>query len=444
MRRDCGESSRGAARALFALALALALAGIAPSLARAGETRAYEVRLKGAVVGRARLTVLDEPGGIEVYTHQSRYTTTRMGRSDERVLIEEVRLKGGLFLSGWAVRELGGQRLQVVARWDEARRGVWVELDGRESFLPSKGPVGSLFDQPRRLAGLGREGRAARVFDVAEGRLGTVRLVRPQGEDGWFLTDELGVQVRTRIAPKSRLPDAFEVPDLGLRWTATHIEQGLDSARSRDHLGGGVPLSGTYEAGRRVRLVPAAAWPGLSCAGQVFSPSSAGLTCGSAPAQAGPRASAPVGPQVQALAAELDAGLPPLAKAQALAALIQERLVSGAAGAGLWESGPEEALSQGAGDCNEAAAIFAAAAPLVGLKARRRTGLAQREGGDPRVWPHAWVEVWLEGAWVRVDPARGLAPAMGLYLDLGDGLDLGARARSLTPVLKGARVEVVE
>ena len=87
--------------------------------------------------------------------------------------------------------------------------------------------------------------------------------------------------------------------------------------------------------------------------------------------------------------------------------------------------------------------MFLAAAPLVHLTARRRTGLVVDPSRPHMLWPHAWVEVRDGKRWVRVDPSRGQAPATGIYLDLGDGSRIDARLRAIAPTLHGATVKVV-
>ncbi len=66
-----------------------------------------------------------------------------------------------------------------------------------------------------------------------------------------------------------------------------------------------------------------------------------------------------------------------------------------------------EVLDEGAGDCNEHAALMAALARAVGLPARVVVGVVYMDDG---FYYHAWNEVW-EGAWVSLDPVMGQFPA---------------------------------
>lgn len=425
--------------ALFPLLLSVVLA----HAAHAGETRTFEVTFRGRPVGTAVLSVRDDPGGLTTYVHHSRLTSVRDGAKAERILHEEVRVRDGLFVSAFALREAGDDRLAVSAWWDARSGTILVRRGaGRLERVSPGDPAGveTLFDAPRRLIEAGAQGARRRVFDLPDAHVGWVVLEKARGPDGWAETNELGIRVRSRWAPGARLPDVMELPDAGLVYTATGIERGSRAAEPAELAGGGVKLEGTASPGAQVRLVPRDAWPGVPCAGSPVPLTDHGAIC--VMDESGPATRPQAGPEVRALAASI-AGGTPLERAAALAKAIDARLTERPGGAALWEANVEGALLRGAGDCNEAAAIFMAAAPLVKLQARRRTGLVADPDAPGRLWPHAWVEVRVGPSWVRVDPARGEAPARGLYLDLGDGERVASRLRAIAPVLRGARVEVV-
>jgi hypothetical protein len=60
------------------------------------------------------------------------------------------------------------------------------------------------------------------------------------------------------------------------------------------------------------------------------------------------------------------------------------------------------------GDCNEHTVLYIALARAIGLPARSAVGLVNVRG---RFYYHAWPEVWLNDAWVAVDPTLGQFPA---------------------------------
>jgi hypothetical protein len=60
------------------------------------------------------------------------------------------------------------------------------------------------------------------------------------------------------------------------------------------------------------------------------------------------------------------------------------------------------------GDCNEHTVLYVALGRSLGLPARTAVGLVHVRG---RFYYHAWPEIWLNGAWVAVDPTLGQFPA---------------------------------
>lgn len=83
-------------------------------------------------------------------------------------------------------------------------------------------------------------------------------------------------------------------------------------------------------------------------------------------------------------------------------------------------------LAAGRGDCTEHALLFVALARAAGIPARRVHGLAAA-GEDALYW-HEWAEVWLDGAWIAVDPTFGQFPADATHLSLGVEAEGGATA----------------
>ncbi len=99
-----------------------------------------------------------------------------------------------------------------------------------------------------------------------------------------------------------------------------------------------------------------------------------------------------------------------------------------------------EALREGRGDCDEAAAAFVALATAVGLEADLVGGVVYREGiVGPGLYPHAWATVRLGGTVVAVDPALGQAPADASHLPLGS-----SAAEAAARLSRGVQIAVVE
>lgn len=77
-----------------------------------------------------------------------------------------------------------------------------------------------------------------------------------------------------------------------------------------------------------------------------------------------------------------------------------------------------EVLHNLRGDCNEHTVLLTALARAVGIPARMAAGLvlADLHGTGAAFYYHAWVELWLDGAWHAVDPTFGQAPADATHL----------------------------
>ncbi len=83
-----------------------------------------------------------------------------------------------------------------------------------------------------------------------------------------------------------------------------------------------------------------------------------------------------------------------------------------------------EAMSEGAGVCQDHAQVLIACAHLVGLPARYVSGyLNATEDGAPHEASHAWAEIFIEGlGWVGFDASNKCCPN-DQYIRLGSGLD---------------------
>lgn len=77
------------------------------------------------------------------------------------------------------------------------------------------------------------------------------------------------------------------------------------------------------------------------------------------------------------------------------------------------------ALKGGAGVCQDYAHILISMCRLVGIPARYVAGMMAGEGAS-----HAWVEAWLDGAWIGVDPTHGRV-VDETYIKLAHGRDFG-------------------
>jgi hypothetical protein len=439
-----------------------------------GAVRSFRVSLEGRDIGEARLSVSPAPGGTQIQRIHSALASTR-GDGAVRRLEEGIVSRDGRFESGWARVSTGEATTFLRALLVDG--AVEVHRDGAALRLPL-GPGGeapwTLLDAARDLAFRGEVGARRPVFDPAAATLGEVILIdREPG--GWIVTEELGVRVRSRWGADDLLPRAIVLESVGLVYaeaagdgpaaaaasaarsesvaTSASASTATSSAAATSASAAGVPgaddptgrpvrVAGRLAEGARIRLLPPEAFEGLDCADGAGRIGASGPVCATAE-DATRAAPPPAGPHVRGLIADLPTGLDAAGRARWLAAEIARRLSGPPLGAAAWEATPEQALAAGAGDCNEAAAVFMAAAPLAGLEARRRTGLVLDEDDPALLWPHAWVEVRLGGAWVRVDPERGEAPARGIYVDLGDGSSLAARMRPVAAAMRGGRVEVL-
>jgi hypothetical protein len=72
------------------------------------------------------------------------------------------------------------------------------------------------------------------------------------------------------------------------------------------------------------------------------------------------------------------------------------------------------------GDCNEHTMLAVAMLRAAGIPARPVSGFAYAENA---FYPHAWVEAWLGGQWVSMDPTFGTAPADPARLRMFVGIE---------------------
>ncbi len=126
-------------------------------------------------------------------------------------------------------------------------------------------------------------------------------------------------------------------------------------------------------------------------------------------------------PAIRALADELRQEAGPEHRAVA-AALVQHVAESLEKSYGASSDTATRVLAQGKGDCTEHTLLFVALARASGIPARQVHGLVHADAGPgPALYWHEWAEVWLDGAWLAVDPTFGQMPADATHLRLGQG-----------------------
>jgi transglutaminase-like putative cysteine protease len=132
----------------------------------------------------------------------------------------------------------------------------------------------------------------------------------------------------------------------------------------------------------------------------------------------------------------------PLERAHHLAAAVAEALpyMPGATQA---HTTAAEAMTAGAGVCQDHAQVLIACAHLAGLPARYVSGyLNATEDGTPHEASHAWAEIFIDGlGWVGFDAANKCCPNEQ-YIRLGSGLDAQDAAPIRGLVLGGSEEEL--
>ena len=411
--------------------------------------RGFMVLLDGAPAGEASLHAWTQKDGSKVHRAESALVSPR-DPSAYRHFEETVISKDGLFLFG-EVRRLVGEETRAL-RACRVPGAIEIQLEDGSSRRLELTPNEQVWGQSAataKLAFAGEPGDSLLVFDPGAGSLGKVTLTR-RLEDGWVLIEDLGVPVRSRWAEGEELPLEVALLGVGLEYVSSAENREARAGTATDSTARRPARAalglGPMRAGKLVRLEPPEAFPGLSCSNGLGRLSSFGPVCESVDAPLEGLLDEP-GERVRQLVDSMPPGLCPESRARWLAREVSRRLSKEESSASLWEASPEHALLTGSGDCNEAAAIFMVAAPLADLEVRRRTGLIADEDGDERqrfLWPHAWIVVFLEGSWVRLDPILGELPAQGVYVDLGDGSSLSARVRTMSAAAMGGRVIVLE
>ena len=107
----------------------------------------------------------------------------------------------------------------------------------------------------------------------------------------------------------------------------------------------------------------------------------------------------------------------------------------------------EQAITAGAGVCQDHAHIFIAACRSIGIPARYVSGYLMMDGHIEQTASHAWAEGHLDGlGWVGFDVSNGISPD-GRYVRVATGFDyrdaapisgmsFGARDKSMVVSLR--------
>lgn len=80
-----------------------------------------------------------------------------------------------------------------------------------------------------------------------------------------------------------------------------------------------------------------------------------------------------------------------------------------------------EALETREGDCTEHSVLFSALAKIAGIPTRLATGLVYVGGANPVFGYHEWVEVYVGGDWIAMDPTFGQDLADSTHLKFAVG-----------------------
>jgi hypothetical protein len=98
-----------------------------------------------------------------------------------------------------------------------------------------------------------------------------------------------------------------------------------------------------------------------------------------------------------------------------------------------------EVLRTKVGDCNEHTALYVALARAIGIPARIATGVAYVRGA---FYYHAWPEVYVDGAWLPVDPTLNQFPTDAMHLRFATGgLDKQA---AIVPLIGKLKISVLD
>jgi len=119
--------------------------------------------------------------------------------------------------------------------------------------------------------------------------------------------------------------------------------------------------------------------------------------------------------EVAALAGRVTKGKTDAQKVVAMTKAVNKALSYTLATAPLTAS---QILKEGRGDCTEYARLLTAMARAIGLPAREVSGMAYAGDSDPGFAFHAWVEVYVSGRWLAVDPTWNEVPIDGTHIAL--------------------------
>ena len=133
------------------------------------------------------------------------------------------------------------------------------------------------------------------------------------------------------------------------------------------------------------------------------------------------------GPQLRALAKQIDADQDDVARLHGLSAAITNAVT--------YETGnthaatvAEEALAAGQGVCQDHAQIFVSAARLLGYPARYVSGYLKMDDREDQDATHAWAEVHVDAiGWIGFDVSNGISPD-DRYVRVATGLDYSEAA----------------
>ena len=146
------------------------------------------------------------------------------------------------------------------------------------------------------------------------------------------------------------------------------------------------------------------------------------------------------GPGTRALLKDLPQGAP-LDRLHALSTLIRDR-VRYEIGASEPDWSAEEALTAGAGVCQDHTHIFLACARALGLPARYVSGYLMLDATTVQEAMHAWAEAHIDGlGWVGFDISNGISPDQR-YVRVATGLDY-AEAAPVSGMRTGGRGETL-
>jgi transglutaminase-like putative cysteine protease len=143
--------------------------------------------------------------------------------------------------------------------------------------------------------------------------------------------------------------------------------------------------------------------------------------------------------EIVARAREVAGDLPPRGRAERLERWVHQHV--GYRGSGIGFATAVQTLRSRDGDCTEHATLLAALLRAAAVPSRLVVGLAwaQAERDAWRFVPHAWVEAWVDGAWLPLDAAlyAPVVDATHLAMAKSAAADEGALLEISAPLLRG-------